>query len=135
MARTSSHHGPRQDDELKREEQDLLHGSPDDGRSEPRRGEAPGPGDEGSVGVRDQVARQEGDAPAQRTIDDKAAFAACFPPSVFPTGPLRLIEEAEARFADVETVAALRTLPDVVYSSVGEVWSALYAERPEGERE
>src|SRR5215207_9431955 len=100
MARTSSTHGPRRDDQMKHEEHALLHGSPDEGRTEPRRGEAPGPGDEASFGVRADAEEPRAGAPAQSDIDARAVLAACFRPSVFPARRDRLVEEAAARFAD-----------------------------------
>jgi hypothetical protein len=54
MARTSDKHAPRLDDQLEHEEQALTHGAPDEGRTEPRRSEAPGPG-EGGVGARPEA--------------------------------------------------------------------------------
>jgi Protein of unknown function (DUF2795) len=134
MARTSSTHGPRRDDQMKREEHALLHGSPDEGRTEPRRGEAPGPGDEVSAGVRADVDEPQGGAPAQRDVDARAALAASFRPSVFPARRDRLIEEAEAGFADEGLIAALRQLPDGLYETVGEVWAALQRCASEEER-
>jgi hypothetical protein len=134
MARTSSTHGPRRDDQMKREEHALLHGSPDEGRTEPRRGEAPGPGDEASPGVRADVDEPQGGAPAQRDVDARAALAASFRPSVFPARRDRLIEEAEAGFADEGLIAALRQLPDGLYETVGEVWAALQRCASEEER-
>jgi Protein of unknown function (DUF2795) len=125
MARTSSLHGPRLDDQLKHEEHALLHGSPDEGRGEPRRAEAPGPGDEASIGVRSDVAEPQGGAPSQRDIEARAALAACFPPSLFPARRDRLIEEAEGRFADEGLMVTLRDLPDALYTTVGEVWAAI----------
>jgi hypothetical protein len=119
---------------MKHEEHALLHGSPDEGRTEPRRGEAPAPGDEASPGVRADVDEPQGGAPAQRDVDARAALAASFRPSVFPARRDRLIEEAEAGFADEGLIAALRQLPDGLYETVGEVWAALQRCASEEER-
>jgi hypothetical protein len=125
MARTSAKHNPRQDDQLKHEEHALLHGNPDEGRTEPRRAEAPGPGDEADVGMRPDVAEPQGTAPSQRDVEARAALAATFPPSLFPARRDELVAAAEAAFAEDDLVASLRALPDSVYTTSGEVWVAL----------
>ena len=51
MERVSSKHGPRIDEEQKLEEHALLHGAPDEGRTEGRTKEAP-VDDEPSLGER-----------------------------------------------------------------------------------
>ncbi len=61
MERVSSKHGPRIDDEQEREEHALLHGAPDEGRTEARTMEAPGD-DEPSPGGRSV---DEGPGPAE----------------------------------------------------------------------
>jgi hypothetical protein len=58
MERVSSKHGPRIDEEQKQEEHALLHGAPDEGRTEAKTMEAPGD-DEPSMG-----SRVEGEEPA-----------------------------------------------------------------------
>jgi hypothetical protein len=125
MARTSAKHNPLQDDQLKHEEHALLHGDPDEGRSEPRRAEAPGPGDEAGLGLRPEVAEPQGAAPSQRDVEARAALAATFPPSLFPARRDELVAAAEAAFADDDLVASLRALPDAVYRTAGEVWETL----------
>lgn len=50
MSRMSDKHSPRRDDQLEREEQALLHGHPDEGRTEPRRAEGPGRSLRGGTG-------------------------------------------------------------------------------------
>lgn len=97
----------------------------DGGRTEPRRGEAPGAGDEASGGLRDDVATAQGEAPSQRDVEARAALAASFNPSIFPAHRDRLVAEAETNFADGILVGALRQLPDAVYESPGQLWSAL----------
>src|ERR687898_548771 len=109
MARTSSTHGARRDDQLKHEDHALP-------------------------GVRADVDEPRGGAPAQRDVDARAALAAVFRPSVFPARRDRLIEEAEAVFADEGLIAALRQLPDALYDTVGEVWAALERSASEEER-
>jgi hypothetical protein len=123
MPRVTSKHGARRDDELAREEQALLHGSYDEGRTEPRRAEAPGD-DEPSMGWRSDVPEDE----AGTEMRGKGALAAAFEPGIFPARRDELVTEATDRFADDATVSALRDLPDSVYGSVDDVWDALVAE-------
>jgi hypothetical protein len=123
MPRVTSKHAPRRDDELAREEHALLHGSHDEGRTEPRRAEAPGD-DEPSLGRRSDVPETEAGA----EMRDKSALAASFEPSLFPARRDQLVAEAAARYADDVTLEALRHLPDAVYGSVDDVWDALVAE-------
>lgn len=124
MDRASSRRGPREDDKRKQEEQGMLRGEPDEGRSEPRRGESPGPGEAGR-GMREEMTERQGSAPSQETIEARAALATCFSPSSFPAGRDRLVAEAEARYADEDLIQELRALPDGTYDSVGEIWRAL----------
>lgn len=112
MSRTSDKHSPRKDEQLEREEHALLHGAPDEGRTEPRRGEAPGP-DEGGTGVRPEV-------------DDRATLAASFRPATFPARRDRLVEEARDRHADEQLVSQLQSLPDRIYETVGDVWEEMH---------
>jgi hypothetical protein len=95
MPRTSDKHAPRRDDQLAHEEQALVHGAPDEGRTEPRRSEAPGPG-EGGVGARPEVEEPAGDAGPQSEIEGRAALAATFRPTTFPARRDQLVEEARA---------------------------------------
>lgn len=67
MERVSSKHGPRIDDQQKHEEHALLHGAPDEGRTEARTAEAPGDG-EPSMGTRN-VPDDPADAPTGDAAD------------------------------------------------------------------
>jgi hypothetical protein len=127
MPRTSDKHAPRRDDQLAHEEQALVHGAPDEGRTEPRRSEAPGPG-EGGVGARPEVEEPAGDAGPQSEIEGRAALAATFRPTTFPARRDQLVEEARARFADDSLITALERAPDRVYETVGQVWDAIQGE-------
>jgi hypothetical protein len=122
MSRTSDKHSPRRDDQLDHEEHALLHGAPDEGRTEPRRAEAPGY-DEGGVGVRPEAEEPGHGGPPESEREAKAALAASFPPSLFPAPSSRLIEEARARFADDELLVQLERIPARVYETVGDVWT------------
>jgi hypothetical protein len=68
-----------------------------------------------------------GHGPHQRG-EGRAALAATFPPSIFPTRRDRLVEEARSRFADDSVVATLERLPDREYETVGQVWDAIQGE-------
>jgi hypothetical protein len=127
MARTSDKHSARRDEQLAHEEHGLVHGAPDEGRTEPRRSEAPGPG-EGGVGARPEAEEAAHGATPVSEIEGRAALAATFSPTVFPARPDRLVEEAKAHFADSSIVAALERLPDRVYETVGDVWDAIHGE-------
>jgi hypothetical protein len=127
MPRTSDKHAPRRDDQLAHEEQALVHGAPDEGRTEPRRSEAPGPG-EGGVGARPEVEEPAGDAGPQSEIEGRAALAATFRPTTFPARRDQLVEEARARFADDSLITALERAPERVYETVGQVWDAIQGE-------
>lgn len=121
MERGSDKHAPALDDQLKHEEHALLHGGSDEGRSEPRRAEAPG-ADEPGFGRRTDQDEHPGGAPSQQEIEARAAFAAAFTPGMFPTGRDALIEQARRQFADDELIDSLRKIPDRTYESVGQVW-------------
>jgi hypothetical protein len=127
MARTSDKHAPRRDEQLAHEEQALTHGSPDEGRTEPRRGEAPGP-DESGVGVRPEAEDRAHGAVPVSEIESRALLAGTFPTTLFPARRDQLVEEAQARFADDSIVVALERLPDRVYDTVGQVWDAIHGE-------
>jgi hypothetical protein len=130
MPRVTSKHTPRRDEQLAHEEQALLHGSPDEGRTEPRRGEAPGD-DEPSIGHRPEPGDEGADATTAPPAERKAALAATFRPSIFPAWRSELIEEAAGQFADAATIAELRGLPDAIYDSLQDVWVALGYESEE----
>ena len=117
MNRTTDKHSPRVDQQLAHEEAALVQGAPDEGRTEPRRMEAPSPG-EGGIGARPEVEQPAGSAPPWSEQEGRAALAATFPPSAFPARPSRLAELAADAFADDVLVDALGQLPDRDYASV-----------------
>ncbi|MFP3900937.1 MAG: DUF2795 domain-containing protein [Acidimicrobiia bacterium] len=128
MGRTSDKHTPRRDDQLKHEEAAMLQGSPDEGRTEPRRAEEPGPG-EGGLGVRPEAEEPYHGAATESEVEGRAALAATFPPSMFPAGRQQLIDEAEANYADEPLLRLLRRIPDRAYGTVSEVWDEITVAR------
>lgn len=128
MGRISDKHTPRRDEQMKHEEAAMLQGSPDEGRTEPRRGEEPGPG-EGGLGVRPEAEEPYHGAATESEIESRAALAATFPPAMFPAQRQQLIDEAEAGYADDVLLRLLRRIPDRTYDTVGEVWDEMAAAR------
>ncbi|HEX6237469.1 MAG TPA: DUF2795 domain-containing protein [Acidimicrobiales bacterium] len=124
MGRTTDKHTPRRDDQMKHEEAAMLQGSPDEGRTEPRRAEEPGPG-EGGLGVRPEAEEPYHGAPTESEIQGRAALAATFPPAMFPARRQQLIDEAEAGHADDALLRLLRRIPERTYDTVGEVWDEI----------
>ena len=114
-------HSPRTDDQLSHEEHALVHGTPDEGRDEGRRAEAAGP-DEGGMGNRLDVEEPRGGAAPQSEVDARAAFAATFPPSLFPAWRDELIDAARLLYASDLLIAELEQIPDRIYESSGAAW-------------
>jgi hypothetical protein len=121
-------HSPRTDDQLAHEEHALLHGAPDEGRDEGRRSEGPGP-DEGGTGTRPEVEEARNGAPPQSEVEDRAAFAATFPPSLFPAWRDELIDAARGRYGSDLLLARLEQLPDRIYESSGDAWREISIRR------
>lgn len=134
VERTSDQHAPRRDDRLEREENALLHGAPDEGRSEPRRTEQPGPGETGS-GRRPDVDEAYHGAPRIADIEDRAALAATFTPTTFPARRDELVEVAEASYADEGLLRDLRRIPEGFYENVTQLWDELRALRADETRQ
>lgn len=113
-------HGRLVDDQLARETEALVHGSPDEGRTEGRRQQAPGP-DEPELHAGD---RPEVEAEVQR--DARAALAAAVTPAHFPAERDELVATARSEDADPDLVNRLAGLnPDRQFATVEEVWEAL----------
>jgi hypothetical protein len=121
-------HSPRTDDQLAHEEHALLHGAPDEGRDEGRRSEGPGP-DEGGTGARPEVEQARNGAPPQSEVEGRAAFAATFPPSLFPAWRDELIDAARRRYGSELLIAELEQILDRIYESSGDAWQALSSQR------
>ncbi len=121
MQRRSTEHGPRLDDELKRETESLVRGSPVESRAEEERVQE-GAGDE----ERPASART---APAEALGPDEASarteLSRHLRRSVFPAGREELVEEAIENGAPTPVIAVLRSLPrEKTFATVYEVWEA-----------
>lgn len=117
-------HSPRTDDQLAHEEHALVHGAPDEGRDEARRSEGPGP-DEGGTGSRPEVEEPSAGAPPQSEVEARAAFAATFPPSLFPAWRDELIDAARRRYGAELLLAELEQIPNRIYESSGDAWEEI----------
>ena len=111
--RDSDKHGPRLDEEMKREAAGLRQGAPVDPRAEEwRTPEAP---DEDA----DEL------APGTET-EARSELARHLRPSRFPAGRDELVAEARDQHAPDTYVDLLSRLPgDATYANVAEVWQAL----------
>lgn len=122
MERETTKHGPRLDDELKRETRSLEQGAPLEARAEEWREHEPPADDERDADARPGVPGGLGadDVEARREVSRHLR------PSVFPADRARLLEEAEGQNAPEPVREALRRLPDgITYATVHEVWAAL----------
>lgn len=124
VERTTGKHAARLDEQLAHEEGALVRGAPDEGRTEPRRAEAPAP-DEPGMGARPEVEEPAAVAPPLSDLDRLQALAATFPPTSFPARPDRLADAARAAYADESLVEAVAALPDRTYESVTDLDAAL----------
>src|SRR6266511_5226150 len=122
VQRRSTEHGPRLDDELKRETESLVRGSPVESRAEEERVQE-GAGDE----ERPASART---APAEALGPDEASarteLSRHLRRSIFPAGREELVEEAVQNGAPTPVVWVLRSLPrEKTFATVYEVWEEL----------
>jgi uncharacterized protein DUF2795 len=122
MTRDTTTHGPRLDDELKRETRPLEQGAPLESRvEEDREKEAPGELDR-DVDSRTGVPGALGHDPAEarRELSRHLRLTA------FPADREALLAEAREQDAPEPVLAALRTLPaGPTFGTVHEVWAAL----------
>jgi hypothetical protein len=114
--RGSTHHSARVDDELQKETQSLVRGSPAESRvQEWRRAEPPADG--------------EPLPDAHTTLDDielRSLIATSLRPSAFPGDRARLLAVAEEEHADARILGLLRALPATrTYVNLEAVWEAL----------
>jgi hypothetical protein len=124
MERDTAKHGPRLDDELKKETASLLQGAPIESRVQESR-EHEGPGDDD----RDVDART---APAgslgSDAVEARRELSRHLRPSAFPATRAELLREAESQNAPSSVVAALERLrDDTTFATAHEVWAALTA--------
>ncbi|MEZ5102052.1 MAG: DUF2795 domain-containing protein [Thermoleophilia bacterium] len=120
MRRESGKHGPRVDDELRREVDSMLRGAPVESRVEEGR-EHEGPG-EGEPGATARPRATDGDDPiaARRDLSRHLDLHA------FPGDAAALLANASANDAPEHVLALLRLLPPgQPYGTVHEVWFAL----------
>ena len=111
MQRGSDEHSPRVDDQLASEVDALVHGAPDEGRTESRRQEDLPIGD----GVIDGAHRSDAGPPEpgleERDLDLRAAVAASLTGTVFPATAAVLRERARENSASDDVLAVLDALP------------------------
>lgn len=122
MERDSTKHGPRLDDELKKETQSLVQGAPIESRvEESREQEGPGEGDR-DVDARTAPAGSLGSDP----IEARREVSRHLRPSAFPATREGLTAEAESQNAPAPVLDALRRLPGgITFATVHEVWAAI----------
>lgn len=122
MRRDKTKHGPRLDDELKKEVESLTRGAPVESRRDPDR-EQEGASD----GEREPSSRTAG--PDRLGPDESTARAELsrhLRASAFPADRDRLIAEAGRNDAPAAVVDALQRLPvGASFATVYEVWEAL----------
>jgi hypothetical protein len=112
MERSSNKHGPRLDEQLARESESIVHGTPESSRVEEFRQTEEPAVDEQGLPVAPVVARRE----LSRHLDAH----------VFPTSCARLLENAAANEAPDTVLELLRGLnPETVFGTAHEVWQAV----------
>jgi hypothetical protein len=119
VERGSTHHSPRVDDELERETESLVRGSPFESRAEEwRQQEGPAEGEPGPD--------------AHVSVDDielRSLLAISLRPSAFPGNRDRLVTVAQEERAEDRVLGWLQSLPaDVEFVNVEQVWEALGGE-------
>jgi uncharacterized protein DUF2795 len=119
VERGSTHHSPRMDDELERETESLVRGSPVESRAEEwRQQEGPAEGEPGPD--------------AHVSVDDielRSLLAISLRPSAFPGNRDRLVTVAQEERAEDRVLGWLQSLPaDVEFVNVEQVWEALGGE-------
>jgi hypothetical protein len=122
MARESVKHGPRLDDELKRETRPLEQGTPAEARSQEwREHEAPGDDERESDARPRPPGTLGGDA-----VEARRELSRHLRASVFPADRDALLAEAAHQGAPKSVVAAVRQLPTgMTFATVHEVWAKL----------
>ncbi len=124
MERDSTKHGPRLDDELKKEVRSLTHGAPSESRKEEWREQ------EGAADDEREPSSRTGDpqtlGPSNQTA--RAELSRHLRLAAFPGSRDSLLAEAAATGAPEQVLRALRRLPEQRYATVYEVWEALGGE-------
>lgn len=116
MERGSDKHGPRLDEDLKRDtrggEEARVPDSDDDGEA-PR-------------ATRDEVPAPVGDLVYEPDLDERSELTRFLEPSVFPAGREQILASAEGNFAPERIVERLRELPEGErFANVQAMWRAL----------
>jgi hypothetical protein len=122
VERDSTKHGPRLDDELKKETQSLVQGAPIESRvEESREHEGPGEGDR-NVDARTAPAGSLG----SDSVEARRELSRHLRLSAFPATRDGLTAEAESQNAPGPVLDALRRLPHgITFATVHEVWAAV----------
>ena len=122
--RGSDQHTPRVDEQLEHEVAALVNGG-DEGRTEARRQEAGGDGED-TVVYRPEGETAPGTALPESELDRREELARSLTPGLFPATGEALAGAAREAFASAWIVDALRQLPDGrVYQTVAEIWEDL----------
>jgi uncharacterized protein DUF2795 len=122
MERQSTKHGPRLDEELKRETQSLERGAPVEAHVEEEQEHEPAADGEPEPSARPAPPGALG--PDERTA--RTELSRHLRPSVFPAARESLIDEAAENDAPELVLAALRRLPaGVTFATVYDVWESL----------
>ena len=120
MDRSTNKHGPRLDDELKKETESLTRGAPVEARAEDER-DAEGPAD-GEYGGGAFASKGLGADPVTARRELSRHLRA----TMFPADRDALVAEARKESAPAAVIDALRQLPEgEAFATVHEVWAAL----------
>jgi hypothetical protein len=128
MDRGNSKHGPRLDDEMAKEVEAHLEGSPAGSRAEQWHEPEPAGEDQPELSAVPEGARRGG-APAPLTAEEveaRSQLGRYLPRSVLPADRGRLRQAAEELNAPDQILDELAALPDGrQFQTVSEVWAAL----------
>jgi hypothetical protein len=121
VERDTTKHGPRLDDELKRETESLVRGAPVESRAEEWR-EQEGAGED----EREPSARTRPGGPDPDEVAERSDISRHLRLSIFPADRDALLHEAQENNAPDNVLRDLRRLPpDISFGTVHEVWAAL----------
>jgi hypothetical protein len=114
--RGSTKHSPRVDEELRKETNSLLQGSPVEAHAEEWKKMEPAADGEPNPDARVSVDE----------IEQRSMLAMSLRPSAFPGDRARLLEVANEEHAEDQVIAWLEALPEsIVFATVEEAWEAL----------
>jgi uncharacterized protein DUF2795 len=126
----SDKHTPRVDDQLKREVEGHVHGSPSGGRAEEwRQPEAPANGEPEAtaVPVPDSVARSDAEiVMTPEEVEGRSRLGRYLHRTALPADKTRLLEAAQDARAPDDVMEELERLPDdETFETAARVWAAL----------